>query len=346
MQVKAEDLSNHLSSHLSSQRGGSIKPVYLVSGDETLLVEEACDQIIQAARAAGFSERSVHYVEAGFHWHDLYHDAASLSLFAQRKVLDVRVPVKKFDRQASEALREWMTNVESNVESNQSDDPILLLRTTRLEPRQRSSAWFKALDKVGVITLIWPMSVKQLPNWISARLRSAGLDVEKPAISYLCDRVEGNLLAAAQEVEKLALLQLSQPISIEAMAQALEDTSRFNSFDLLDAMMAGDGARSSRILNSLKDEGVALFAIMGALTSQLRRMGNSRGLPPARQRVMEQFARRIKDVVPVLSECAIIDQQGKGQRYGDAWISLENLLLRLAGQRSLPLPSEDMKLLS
>lgn len=338
MQVKAEDLANHL----SSQRGPSIKPVYLVSGDETLLVQEACDQILQAARAAGYSERSVHYVEAGFHWHDLHHDAASLSLFAQRKILDVRVPVKKFDRQASDALREWMTK----VELNDPDDPILVLRTTRLEPRQRSSAWFKALDKVGVITLIWPMSVNQLPNWISARLRRAGLEVEKPAIIYLCDRVEGNLLAAAQEVEKLALLQLNQPICVEAMAQALEDTSRFNSFDLLDAMMAGDGARSSRILNSLKDEGVALFAIMGALTSQLRRMGNSRGLPPARQRVMEQFARRIKDVAPVLSECAIIDQQGKGQRYGDAWISLENLLLRLAGQRTLPLPSEDIKLLS
>ncbi len=329
MQVKAEDLSSQLSARLM--------PLYLISGDETLLVEEACDAVIAAARAQGFSERSVHYVETGFHWHDLTHDAASLSLFAERKILDVRIPLKKFDREGSDALREWA----DNIATQSQQDTILLLRTGRLEARQRNSAWFKALDKVGSITLIWPMSPGQLPRWLNTRARQAEVSFAGDALQYLADRVEGNLLAAAQELDKLTLLALPQPITLDALIATLEDTSRFNSFDLLDAMMGGEPARVVKIMHSLRDEGVALFAILGALTSQLRRMDSPRGLPPARQRLLQQFAQRIKNPGMVLAECAVIDQQGKGQLVGDAWISLENLLLRLAGVKQMPLPSQD-----
>jgi len=333
MQVKSEDLSTSLQSRLY--------PVYLISGDETLLVEECCDAIISAARAQGFTERSLHYVETGFQWHNLTNDAASLSLFAEKKLLDVRLPVKKFDRQASEALRAWAEGVEAGSLS----DTILLLRTTRLEPRQRSSAWFKALDKVGAMTLIWPMSAQQLPRWLQQRARNLSLSMQGDAVSYLADRVEGNLLAAAQELEKLLLMELPQPITLEVMVSSLEDGARFNSFDLLDAVMAGDAVKAARILASLRDEGVALFAILGALTSQIRRIKSPQGLPPSRQRLLQQFATRIKDPGVVLAECAVIDQQGKGQLLGEAWVSLENLLLRLAGARSLPLPRQDQRYL-
>lgn len=331
MQVKAEDLDSQLSTR--------ILPVYLVSGDETLLVEEACDAIIHAASAQGFSERSVHHVDSGFHWYDLNHDAASLSLFAERKLLDVRVPVKKFDREASDTLREWVEEASSSAELNN----ILLLRTTRLDPRQRNSAWFKALDKVGSITLIWPMSAAQLPRWLNQRAKTAGIKLHNDAVQYLCDRVEGNLLAAAQEVEKLVLMDLPQPVSLDDVVACLEDAARFNSFDLLDAMMAGDPTKVVRIIHALREEGVALFAILGALTSQVRRMDSPRGLPPARQRLLQQFAQRIREPGAVLAECAVIDQQGKGQLLGDAWLSLENLLLRLSGVRSMPLPSQDQR---
>lgn len=333
MQVKAEDLTSQLSARLL--------PVYLISGEETLLVEEACDAVIRAAGSQGFTERSVHHVESGFHWHNLTNDAASMSLFAEKKILDVRIPVKKFDREGSEALREWV----ESAAGSESLDNILLLRTGRLEPRQRSSAWFKALDQVGSITLIWPMSPGQLPRWLMQRAQAAGISLQADAVQYLAERVEGNLLAAAQEVDKLALMELPQPVTLEALVSSLEDAARFNSFDLLDAMMSADAAKVVRILKALREEGVALFAILGALTSQVRRMGSPKGLPPGRQRLLQQFAQRVKDPGAVLAECAVIDQQGKGQLLGDAWVSLENLLLRLAGKRSLPLPSQDQALL-
>jgi DNA polymerase-3 subunit delta len=329
MQVRADDLG--------SQLQGGLRPVYLVSGDETLLVEEACDLVIAAARDQGYLERSVHYVEAGFKWHELRHASASLSLFAERKLLDVRVPVKRFDREGSDALREWL-----DAATSEPPDVVLLLRCGRLEPRQRSSAWFKAIEKQGIVTLIWPLSPDQLPRWLQQRARGVGLQIEGDALHYLCERVEGNLLAAAQEVDKLVLLEPEQPVSLEAVVAALEDASRFTPFDLIDATMVGDAAKIHRVVRSLRDTGTSVFAVLGAFTSQLRRGNDTRGLPPQRRKLVSQFMARIKDPAPVLGECALIDQQGKGQKPGIAWISLENLLLRLSGIRSLPLPSQDM----
>ena len=327
MQVKHQDLARHL-------RDG-LKPIYLVTSDETLLVEESCDAIIQAAQAQGFSERSVHHVETGFSWHDLTHDAASISLFAERKLLDVRIGAKKFDRNASSALREW---VEENA---QSQDNVLLLRTGRLDKRQKSSAWFKAIDQVGVVITIWPVDARQLPAWLGERAKAAGLEVERDALVYLAERVEGNLLAAQQEVQKLALMDMPSPITVEALVEYGQDVARFDSFDLLDAMMAGQTEKTARILHSLKAEGVAILAIVGALTSQLRRMDQPQGLPPQRRKLLEALSRRIRDVHPVLAECAVIDQQVKGQLRGDPWVSLEQVVLRLAGARALSVPSKD-----
>ncbi|MEC8696590.1 MAG: DNA polymerase III subunit delta, partial [Pseudomonadota bacterium] len=263
-----------------------LAPVYLVSGDDTLLVTEACDQIVAAAKQQGFTERSVHHVETGFSWHGLSQDAASMSLFAERKILDVRVASKKLDKEASALLREWVADGSSNP------DTVLLLRTDRLQPKQRSSAWFKALEKDGVVVLIWPLSAQEFPRWLQGRLQHKGLDLQTDALSYLAARVEGNLLAAAQEIEKLALQNLPTPISAEALAGCLEDTSRFSSFDLVDAALQGDAGRVHKVLHGLKEEGVSVFAIMGALTSQLRRLDQTRGLPPARARAIQQFMQR------------------------------------------------------
>lgn len=328
VQIRTEELPVHLK--------GNLAGVYLVCGDETLLVEEACDAIIAAAKSAGFSERSVHYVEGGFKWHDLNHDSASLSLFSEKKLLDVRVAASKFNREASDALRTWIDEFTTGNEP----ETMMLLRSNRLESRQRQSAWYKAIDQAGAITQIWPLSHKQLPRWLGDRLQRAGLQAEPDALRYLSDKVEGNLLAAAQEIHKLTLQQLSSPITLEVMVAMLEDSSRFTSFDLIDAMMEGDHRRVVHILKVLREEGAALFAILGALTNQLRRLNETQRLPPARKQTVQRFAQRLHDPLPVLAECAWIDQQGKGQKSGDPWVSLEKMLLRLAGVR-ISLASQD-----
>lgn len=332
MPVKPDQLPGALKKGLAA--------VYLVSGDDTLLVTEACDQIIATARGQGFSERSVHHVDTGFSWHSLSQDAASLSLFAERKILDVRVSSKKFDKEASELLRDWV------ADNGSADDTVLLLRTDRLQPKQRSSAWFKALDKNGVVVLIWPLAAHEFPRWLQARLKDRGLELQADALDYLAARVEGNLLAAVQEIEKLALQDLSAPISVEALAACLEDASRFNSFDLVDAALQGDGRRVHRVLRGLQEEGVSVFAILGALTSQLRRLELARGLPPARARAIQQFLRRSR--VPIhqwLAECAVIDQLAKGIGIGNPWASLEQLLLSMAGVTAIQRPSVHQRLL-
>jgi DNA polymerase-3 subunit delta len=252
-----------------------------------------------------------------------------MSLFAERRIIDVRVPANKFDRVASETLRSYA--------SAPGDDTLLLIRTGRLEAKQRSSAWFKALDKLGVVVLIWPIDVSELPKWLGGRLRAAGLQLAPDALTYLSEHVEGNLLAAVQEIEKLKLANLEQPISTDALMLVMEDSAHYDAFKLIDAVFAGDAARVSRVLQSLRQEGVALFAILGALTSQLRRLPGGR-MPPQRQRLVDGFLRRLGStsvIDRVLAQCALVDAQGKGQLLGDAWISLENLCLRLAGNRAL-----------
>ena len=311
----------------------SLQGIYLISGDETLLVEEACDAVLQKAREQGFTERSIHHVETGFKWHDVTNDAASMSLFAERKVLDLRIPAGKFDKEGGQVLRDWADGSVGNP------DTLLLMRTERLQPRQRSSAWFKAIEGAGTVVLIWPLTPRELPTWLEKRLQTRALTLEPQALRAFVERVEGNLLAAAQEVEKLALQNLAQPVTQEALLSCLEDTSRFNSFDVIDAAMAGQGARVSKILSVLREDKGALFAVLGVLTSQLRRLGETRGLPPARARTMEAFAGSGPSAKALLAECAVLDQQGKGQRLGDAWLGLEQLLLAMAQQPGQRPPS-------
>jgi len=315
---------------------GTLAPIYLVAGDELLLVQEACDAILAAARAQGFTERSVLHVEPAFNWHDLTQNAASMSLFAQRRVLDVRVPPARLDKQASEVLRAYVAAPQ--------EDTLILLRTERLERSKRSSAWFKALEANGVIVLIWPIRSAELPRWLQDRFRSAGLELEPAALTFFCQRVEGNLLAAIQEMEKLKLADLPQPIALDEIVAVLEDASRYDTFELLDAVFGGDTQRVSRLVRGLRQEGVAVFAILGALSAQLRNLLPGGRVPYQRQHLIGGFLQRLgseEAIDRVLAQCAIVDQQGKGQLLGDAWLSLENLLLRLAGAR---LPSLETQL--
>ena len=316
MQVKSWDLESRLA--------GQLAPVYLVSGDEPLLVQEACDAIIAAATAAGYSERSLIHADAGYRWNDLLQDASSMSLFASQRLLDVRVAGNKFDREASEVLRAFVADPPA--------DTLLLLRAARLEGRQRQSAWYKALDRIGVMVPVYEVTPAEMPRWLSGRLRQAGLQLDKEALAYLAQRVEGNLLAAVQEVQKLVLLELPAPISLQSLMAATEDAASYGVFDLVDAMLAGERQRIVRSVASLKAEGVAVFPILGALGAQLRRLDAGQpGFGP-KQDLVARFRRRRagRDLKPAIAELALLDAQGKGALLGDVWQSLERMLLNLA----------------
>ena len=319
MLLKATELPGQLQRELA--------PVYFITGDETLLVEEAADAVLSAARSQGYTERSVLHVEGGFKWHELLADAASMSLFAERRILDLRNPSAKFDKEASEVLRSYC--------AAPSEDNLLLLRCPRIDGRQKNTAWFKALDTAGVVVQVWPVGASELPRWLKARLERSGQTLAGGALEYLAERVEGNLLAAVQEVEKLRLAELDQPISLAVLTEVLEDAAHYDTFELLDSAFSGDSARISRMVSGLRAEGVALFAILGALTAQLRQVAEGR-VPPFRRRVTDRLLKRLgstEAIDRVLAQCALVDQQGKGQLLGDAWLSLEDLLLRLSGTR-------------
>lgn len=315
MQLKPENLGAKLA--------GELAPIYLVAGDETLLVEEACDAILGAARSQGYSERRVLHVEAGFNWSELAGEAANQSLFAERRIIDLRPPANRFDRKASDAIRAYA--------AAPPEDVLLLIRTGRLDGRQRKSAWFNAIDKAGAAVLVWPVGVRELPQWLGARLRSAGLQLNREAFAYLRDRVEGNLLAAVQEIEKIKLLDLPQPIDAAAVAAAVEDVSHYDAFELIDAAFAGEAKRVRHVLRTLREEGVAIMAVLGVLTSQLRRIDSGAWMPNHRRSLVARFKRRVGALESVLAELALIDQQVKGVIFGDPWLSLERLLLRHCG---------------
>ena len=329
MQIYPEKLAQTLSQ--------SLKPLYLVSGDELLIVQEACDQILKCAKDQGYQERKIFEPGTDGNWDSLREEGASLSLFASKRIIDVRLSANKLDKDASVFLREWC--------DSPPEDVLLLIRTERLLPRQRKSAWFKSLDSIGGIILVWPIGQRDLPRWLNARLRSNDLQIGKEGLSYLAERVEGNLLSAAQLIEKMVLSKMQGEVSLDQLYEVIEDSSRFGAFDLVNATMAGESDRLSHILSVLKEEGVSFFAILGALASQIRRVGgNLQGLPEAQKKVISQFASRVGDLDFVLSEIALLDLQAKGGvRGGSEWIGLERLLLRLSGLSQINLMSEDRR---
>ena len=332
MQLKANQLARHLQS-------GDFAAAYLVTGDEQLLVEEACDHILAAAKRAGFDERTLFEAMPRAPWNELFSAAANLSLFSAKRLLDVRIPPRGLDRAGSDAVRRYL--------QEPLPDTLLVCRAVELEWRQRSSAWFKALDKAGAVVPLFPVSARDLPRWLDGRCRAAGLSLERDAIAALAERVEGNLLAARQEIEKLKLLAPAGSVSAADVAVAVGDSSHFDTFALIDVACAGNGARLRRMLAALKLQGVAIFLILGALANQLGRIrhlasgGNPR-MPRNRIAAATAAARRlgVEGVDELVKECALLDMQAKGMLPGDAWDSLECILLALAGVRPPSLAKE------
>lgn len=324
MRVYPDALEQHL------QRN-DLAPVWIIGGDEHLLVEESLDLIRKSARDKGYSERQVFHAEPGFRWESLHEGGANLSLFSELRLIEVRLPTGKPGDAGAKALVAWA--------NNPPPDTCLLVVCGGLDSSARKTKWYKTLDNAGACVQCWPIDRAKLPQWISRRMQSRGLQVDAAAVATLAQRVEGNLLAAAQDIEKLALLFPDQNISEQQVIEVVADSARFNVFGLAEATMAGQADRALRQLFSLKAEGIHVVPIVAILQRELHDVlqlasGNSltRRTWPQREQQLRRWANRApathwQTAIEMLRQT---DAQGKGQAAGDPWMALERACLAIA----------------
>ncbi|MBA1203046.1 DNA polymerase III subunit delta [Pseudomonas capeferrum] len=345
MKLSPAQLNKHLQ--------GSLAPVYIVSGDDPLLCQEAADAIRGAARKQGFDERQVFSADANFDWGNLLLAGASLSLFAQRRLLELRLPSGKPGDKGAAALIEYC--------ANPAADNLLLISLPRLDASAQKTKWGKALIEGTQCQFIqiWPVDAHQLPQWISQRLAQAGLSAQRDAVDLIAARVEGNLLAAAQEIEKLKLLADGNQVTVETVQAAVADSARFDVFGLVDAILNGEASHALRMLEGLRGEGVEPPVILWALAREVRLLAGlaqqfSQGVPldkafsQARPPVWDKRRPLVSKALhrlpaqrwaELLQDAQRIDAQIKGQAQGSPWTSLARLCLLMAGQR-LALPAQ------
>ena len=331
---------------LARQLAGGLSPVYFIHGDEPLLVGECADAVRSAARQQGFSDRQVFSADSGFDWNRLVAASDSLSLFSERRILELRLPTGKPGRDGAKALCAYAGRL--------PDDTVLLLISAKLEAAARRSKWVQALDRAGVSVPVWPVETADLPAWIDRRMRAHKMLASRDALQLIADRVEGNLLAAAQEIEKLYLLQGPGPLDLDNVAELVADSARFDIFTLVDAALAGDAVYAQRVLTGLRAEGVEPVLVLWALSREIRALASMAravkgGMPLGRvlaeRRVWEKRKPLIGGVLQrirgrqwwlLLQRCALLDRVIKGRAPGSAWDELLQLTLRIAGVTSLP----------
>ncbi len=337
MRLAAEQLANALVKGLS--------PVYAVCGDAPLLVDEAVGEIRHAARQAGFDERQSQQAEAGFDWGAWASGFDSLSLFANRRLVELRLPTGKPGAEGGKALEAWCGSPPS--------DCCLIVILPRADRTMQASKWFTALGKAGVVVLVTAPTLEQLPAWIGERLGRHGLKAERETLAFLTTRVEGNLLAAHQEIEKLALLMPPGPLSLEEAQAAVVDVARYDAGDLPEALLKGDPARYCRIIDGLKAEGDSPILALWLLSQELRTLyrlacGVEAGQTLAalmreqrvwesRQPLLSRALKRLKkaDLAHGLKLAARTDRAAKGLLREDGWQLLKQLGLDLMGKAAL-----------
>lgn len=238
--------------------------VVIVAGDEPLQHRDACDAVRAAARQAGIEEREVLDVEPNFIWGRLCETASNLSLFASNKLLELRLGNQKLGQEGSKALTQY-------AELMENSDDVLLISMGKLDAKQQKSAWFKALDKQGLFVPVWPVDTSRLGYWLRDRASLHGLYIDLEAARLLGERTEGNLLAADQELQKLSLIHpQGVRLNVESIAQGVEDSARFDVFNLADACLKGEPSRASKIVNGLRGEGIEAPIVLWSLSRELR----------------------------------------------------------------------------
>jgi DNA polymerase III subunit delta len=330
MQLRAEQLDAHLAKTLA--------PLYVIHGDEPLVALESADAVRAAARKRGLAEREVFVAERGFDWSEFVHAGASRSLFGGGKIIELRVSGGKPGTEGARAIEAHCARLDP--------EGLTLVSLPRLDRAGQSSAWFGALAASGVVVEIWPVERARLPQWIGARLARQGQKASPAVLEFLAERVEGNLLAAHQEVQKLALLAPRGELELETVQDAVASVARYDPYAAAEALAAGNLARYARVLQGLRGEGEAptfvLFAIAGAL-AVLR--GAAAGKPVERlfgehrvynkplQRALQAALgrHRPEQLEAALAQAARIDRVAKGVARGDAWDEFLALGLLLSG---------------
>jgi len=332
MKLQAE----HLIKHLQSQ----LLPVYLISSDEPLLVQETADKIRYAAKEKGFIERELLHGDKGDA--DILLSASeTMSLFSDFKLFEFRL-TKLPSTDLTKAFASWC--------ENPSTEQCLLISCPKLDKKKKSTAWYKKIEQLGAHIEIWPIEAKQLPQWLSIRARAMGVNIDSDALNVLSDRVAGNLYAADQELRRLSLLYRDSPaINAQQMQSYVADNARFDSFELLEASFAGQAKKLTRILSGLMLEGEAPAKINGLLTYELRtvtKMAWDHQSGESIDRIIKKYfvwgAKKtgyslslarysVSHWQRFLSRCLDLDKMIKGQQQGDPWVALETLLLQISG---------------
>ncbi|HUX29007.1 MAG TPA: DNA polymerase III subunit delta [Thiobacillus sp.] len=327
---------------LPDQLARGLAALYVVVGDEPLAAQEACDAIRAAARAAGHSERNVYTVQGRYNWQRIFAGGDNLSLFAVRRLTEIRVPSGKPGIDGAKALEAYAARLPA--------DTLTLISLPGLDWKAMKSRWFTTLASAGVVVEARPIERAQLPAWIDRRLARQGLRADRAALEFLADQVEGNLLAAQQEIDKLALLLPPGAVTLADVEHAVVDVSRLEADALADALYAGDGARFAQIVTDLRDAGEAVPAILWQVTSAvglllrlksalaqgenlsgLMRMlwGRDKQRAPQIERAVKRLG--LAQVETALADLALIDRQAKGlERVGDPWDTLLRVGMNLA----------------
>jgi len=334
LNIPADRLPAHLARGLAA--------LYVVVGDEPLAAQEAGDAIRAAARAAGHTERIIYSVQGRYNWQGIFADGDNFSLFAERRLAEIRIPSGKPGVDGAKALETYAARLPA--------DTLTLISLPGLDWKTMQSRWFAALAKSGVVVEAKPVERAALPGWIERRLARQDLRADRAALEFLADQVEGNLLAAQQEIDKLALLLPPGAVTLADIEHAVADVSRLEADILQDALYAGDGARFAQVVVDLKDSGEAVPAILWQVSSAVQlllrlKSAVARGdsLPAAmrtlwgrdRQRApqIERAVKRLSlaQVESALTDLALIDRQAKGlERVGDPWDTLLRVGMTLA----------------
>lgn len=318
-----------------------LAPVYLISGDEPLLVEEALDAIRSAARQRGFVERDSHIVDRNFDFDGLFADTGTLSLFARQRLLELRFSANP-NREAQAALQEQAARLGA--------DTLLVVTLPKLDRKEAEAKWLQALEQRACHVTVANVGVQELSGWLQQRLRAASLQATPDALSLLCQLCEGNLLAAHQLISQLQLLFPGQTLEIGDIQAVAADNARYNQFDLLDTALKGDAVRALRMLHGLQheDSNAHIRSLFGLLHRDIRALctlahrsargqrvtdaWKELGIFSSRLPLFERTAKRLglagcQQLLRAVSE---LDRQLKGVAAGDPWLALERIVLTLA----------------